>query len=253
MRPPGPCDRPSQVRRRRCAVCSPSPRCSPCCRRGRLLRPVGPPRAPARRPRPPPPGPTGVPASGACGAAATPRRSAPPRRRPARTAVRTYVAELGRMLAAVGAGDSRTAEAARGRAEAALADWRTVLREQSERAADPQLKTLLTDLGTEVCRARRRRRVDRRDRTRPAPAAPRPALRALTRAGRFGVRASDGVLLPAAHLWCAEFPCARAAVHCYPASRCGNDRQQPQRQGVRLRCTRSSRPAASSTRSPRAT
>jgi hypothetical protein len=66
------------------------------------------------------------------------------------TAVRTYVAEVGRMVAAVGAGDNRTAEAARGRAQAALAGWRAVLREQSERTDDPQLKTLLTDLGTEV-------------------------------------------------------------------------------------------------------
>ncbi|MGC4750261.1 hypothetical protein ACLQ28_32030 [Micromonospora sp. DT201] len=65
-------------------------------------------------------------------------------------AVRTYVAELGQMIAAVGAGDSSAAEAARRRAEAALAGWRTQLREQSERATDPQLKTLLTDIGTEV-------------------------------------------------------------------------------------------------------
>ncbi|MFF4876235.1 hypothetical protein [Micromonospora sp. NPDC000668] len=66
------------------------------------------------------------------------------------TAVQTYVAELGQMIAAVGAGDSATAEAARRRAEAALTGWRTVLREQSAQAADPQLKTLLTDIGTEV-------------------------------------------------------------------------------------------------------
>ncbi|MEV1159856.1 hypothetical protein AB0J27_31100 [Micromonospora chokoriensis] len=70
------------------------------------------------------------------------------------TAVRTYVAELGRMVAAVGAGDSTAAEAARGRAEAALDGWRAELREQSERATDPQLKTMLTDLGTEVAALR---------------------------------------------------------------------------------------------------
>ncbi|MGW0214589.1 hypothetical protein ACWDXH_09355 [Micromonospora chokoriensis] len=70
------------------------------------------------------------------------------------TAVRTYVAELGRMVAAVGAGDSSAAEVARGRAEAALDGWRTELREQSERATDPQLKTMLTDLGTEVAALR---------------------------------------------------------------------------------------------------
>ncbi|MEH1031800.1 hypothetical protein ACWD6L_11815 [Micromonospora profundi] len=66
------------------------------------------------------------------------------------TAVRVYVEELGRMVAAVGAGASATAEAARVRAEAALAQWRTTLREQSARAADPQLRTLLNDMGTEV-------------------------------------------------------------------------------------------------------
>ncbi|MFI0796414.1 hypothetical protein ACH4OY_27565 [Micromonospora rubida] len=66
------------------------------------------------------------------------------------TAVRTYVAELGRMIGAVGANDSATAEAARKRAETALAGWRTALRQQSARATDPQLKTLLADLASEV-------------------------------------------------------------------------------------------------------
>ncbi|MGW3605673.1 hypothetical protein [Micromonospora sp. NPDC005161] len=66
------------------------------------------------------------------------------------TALETYVAEVGQMLAAVGAGDTTAAEAARERAEAALAGWRTALREQSARATDPQLKTLLTDISTEV-------------------------------------------------------------------------------------------------------
>ncbi|MEW2431288.1 hypothetical protein AB0877_25020 [Micromonospora sp. NPDC047644] len=96
-----------------------------------------------------PGGQTGMPASGGvAGGNATQVCAAA--QEASTTAARTYVAELGRMLAAVGAGDSRTAEAARGRAEGALAGWRTVLREQSERTDDPQLKTLLTDLGTEV-------------------------------------------------------------------------------------------------------
>ncbi|WP_433263505.1 hypothetical protein ACQPWR_26355 [Micromonospora vinacea] len=94
-------------------------------------------------------GPSGMPASGGvAGGNATEVCTAA--QEASTTAVRTYVAELGHMLAAVGAGDSRAAETARGRAEAALADWRTVLREQSGRTNDPQLKTLLTDLGTEV-------------------------------------------------------------------------------------------------------
>ncbi|MGC4808600.1 hypothetical protein [Micromonospora sp. DT233] len=65
-------------------------------------------------------------------------------------AVRTYVAELGRMIAAVGANDTSTADAARKRAETALAGWRAALREQSSRATDPQLRTLLADLASEV-------------------------------------------------------------------------------------------------------
>ncbi|MGB2571819.1 hypothetical protein ACPFP2_25695 [Micromonospora citrea] len=66
------------------------------------------------------------------------------------TAVRTYVEELGKMIAAVGANDSTGAETARKRAESALTTWRTALRQQSAKATDPQLKTLLTDLATEV-------------------------------------------------------------------------------------------------------
>ncbi|MGN9890445.1 hypothetical protein [Micromonospora sp. L31] len=65
-------------------------------------------------------------------------------------AVRTYVEELGKMIAAVGANDSTGAETARKRAESALTSWRAALREQSAQATDPQLKTLLTDLATEI-------------------------------------------------------------------------------------------------------
>ncbi|WP_431926585.1 hypothetical protein [Micromonospora wenchangensis] len=68
------------------------------------------------------------------------------------TAVRTYVEELGKMIAAVGANDSAAADTARKRAETALTTWRTALRQQSGRATDPQLKTLLTDLATEIGR-----------------------------------------------------------------------------------------------------
>ncbi|NJC10578.1 opacity protein-like surface antigen [Micromonospora profundi] len=88
-------------------------------------------------------GPTGTPSAGDAQVCAESQRAGT-------TAVRMYVEELGRMVAAVGAGDSATAEAARVRAEAALAQWRTTLREQSARAADPQLRTLLNDMGTEV-------------------------------------------------------------------------------------------------------
>ncbi|MEO3769755.1 hypothetical protein [Micromonospora sp. B9E7] len=93
-------------------------------------------------------GPASGPAGG--GAAGDATQVCAAAQRASTTAVRTYVAELGRMVAAVGAGDSSAGEVARGRAEAALDGWRTELREQSERATDPQLKTMLTDLGTEV-------------------------------------------------------------------------------------------------------
>lgn len=93
--------------------------------------------------------PTGTPAGGGAAAGDTAQVCAAARQ-VAASAVQTYVQELGRMVAAVGDGDSATAGAARERAEAALAGWRTALREQSARTADPQLKTLLTDIGTEV-------------------------------------------------------------------------------------------------------
>lgn len=71
-------------------------------------------------------------------------------RRAGATAVREYVEELGRVVAAVGAGDTVTADAARTRAQAALAGWRAALREQRAQATDAQLRTLLSDLGTKV-------------------------------------------------------------------------------------------------------
>ncbi|MDO3702022.1 hypothetical protein Q3W71_10050 [Micromonospora sp. C28SCA-DRY-2] len=79
-------------------------------------------------------------ATGACAAA----------RQAGATAVSTYVEQVGRMLAATGANDAATAETARRRAEAALVGWRTALRQQAERAGDPQLKTLLADLAGEL-------------------------------------------------------------------------------------------------------
>ncbi|MFR9777335.1 hypothetical protein ACL02O_14920 [Micromonospora sp. MS34] len=65
-------------------------------------------------------------------------------------AVQTYVHKLAEMLRAKAVGDRRTADAARRDVEAALAGWRDVLREQSARATDPRLRTLLAELATEV-------------------------------------------------------------------------------------------------------
>jgi len=64
--------------------------------------------------------------------------------------VQTYVAELGKMVAASAAGDSKGAEAARKRAEAALSGWRKELAAQSGRATDARLKALLAELAGEV-------------------------------------------------------------------------------------------------------
>ncbi|MEH1100628.1 hypothetical protein [Micromonospora sp. CPCC 205561] len=66
------------------------------------------------------------------------------------TAVRTYVEELGRMVAAVGADDTAGARTARERISAALTAWRSTLRSESTRAEDAQLKTLLADMAAEV-------------------------------------------------------------------------------------------------------
>ncbi|MEU7995406.1 hypothetical protein AB0B83_08720 [Micromonospora sp. NPDC049060] len=66
------------------------------------------------------------------------------------TAVRTYVEELGKMVAAVGADDAAAARTARGRISTALTDWRSTLRRESTRAEDAQLKTLLADMAAEV-------------------------------------------------------------------------------------------------------
>jgi hypothetical protein len=95
-----------------------------------------------------PTGPVVTPLGG--GAAGGDARVCAEARRAGATAVREYVEELGRMVAAAGAGDTATADAARTRAQAALAAWRAALREQGALAADAQLRTLLSDLGTEV-------------------------------------------------------------------------------------------------------
>ncbi|MGC4767100.1 hypothetical protein ACLQ20_30060 [Micromonospora sp. DT46] len=66
------------------------------------------------------------------------------------TAVRTYVEELGKMVAAVGSDDAAAARTARDRISTALTDWRSTLRRESTRAEDAQLKTLLADMAAEV-------------------------------------------------------------------------------------------------------
>ncbi|MCW6009950.1 hypothetical protein K1W54_36215 [Micromonospora sp. CPCC 205371] len=65
-------------------------------------------------------------------------------------AVGTYISELGNMLAASGKGDTKAADAARSKAEAALDGWSTAMKEQSAKAEDPQLKAVLAEIGAEV-------------------------------------------------------------------------------------------------------
>lgn len=66
------------------------------------------------------------------------------------TAVQTYVTELGKMMTAAGANDTKGADAARRAAAVALADWRTELLKQSGQATDPRLKALLAEIAAEV-------------------------------------------------------------------------------------------------------
>ncbi|MFY1672663.1 hypothetical protein ACN27G_22290 [Plantactinospora sp. WMMB334] len=66
------------------------------------------------------------------------------------SSVQTFVSELGKSLQAAGTGDTAGAEAARRRAEAALQTWGNAMREQSARATDERLKTVLAEIATEV-------------------------------------------------------------------------------------------------------
>ncbi|MGI5215608.1 hypothetical protein [Plantactinospora sp. CA-290183] len=64
--------------------------------------------------------------------------------------VRTFVEELGKSLQAAGANDTRGAQEAQRKAEAALSAWGATMREQSSRATDERLKTVLAEIATEV-------------------------------------------------------------------------------------------------------
>ena len=66
------------------------------------------------------------------------------------TSAQTYFVELGKLVQASAAGDTKAAGTARTKAESALRSWATGLREQAAKATDPQLKAVLTEVGTEV-------------------------------------------------------------------------------------------------------
>ena len=66
------------------------------------------------------------------------------------TSAQTYFVELGKLVQASGAGDTKAADVARQKAQTALRSWATGLREQASRATDPQLKAVLTEVATEV-------------------------------------------------------------------------------------------------------
>jgi hypothetical protein len=64
----------------------------------------------------------------------------------------TFITELGKMLEATSANDTKAAQTAQKKAEAALAGWAAALKEQAVRATDAQLKATLTEVGAEVSR-----------------------------------------------------------------------------------------------------
>ncbi|MFY1687309.1 hypothetical protein [Plantactinospora sp. WMMB782] len=68
----------------------------------------------------------------------------------ATSSVQTFVSELGKSLQAAGAGDTAGAQTAQRKAEAALRTWGDAMREQSARATDERLKTVLAEIATEV-------------------------------------------------------------------------------------------------------
>ncbi|MDW5327341.1 hypothetical protein [Plantactinospora sp. KLBMP9567] len=68
----------------------------------------------------------------------------------ATSSVQTFVSELGKSLQAASTGDTAGAQAAQRKAEAALQTWGTAMREQSARATDERLKTVLAEIATEV-------------------------------------------------------------------------------------------------------
>lgn len=63
-----------------------------------------------------------------------------------------YVSELGKMLQAGAADDTKGAKAAQQAAERALNTWAAQLKEQSGKASDARLKSLLNEMGTAVGR-----------------------------------------------------------------------------------------------------
>ncbi|MEU7935295.1 hypothetical protein [Micromonospora echinofusca] len=93
---------------------------------------------------------TGAPGAGSGAAGGNAPEVCAAAQRAGETAVRTYVEELGKMVAAVGADDAAAARTARERISTALTDWRSTLRRESTRAEDAQLKTLLADMAAEV-------------------------------------------------------------------------------------------------------
>ncbi|MGI5148146.1 hypothetical protein ACQEVC_17525 [Plantactinospora sp. CA-294935] len=68
----------------------------------------------------------------------------------ATSSVQTFVSELGKSLQAASTGDTAGAQAAQRKAEAALQTWGNAMREQSARATDERLKTVLAEIATEV-------------------------------------------------------------------------------------------------------
>ncbi|SDZ26599.1 hypothetical protein SAMN05444365_108145 [Micromonospora pattaloongensis] len=64
--------------------------------------------------------------------------------------VMVFVTELGRMMQASADNDTRAAQDAKRKAEAALAGWGRAVREEAAKATDPRLKSVLAEIGAEV-------------------------------------------------------------------------------------------------------
>ncbi|MFI6763237.1 hypothetical protein ACIBF5_29305 [Micromonospora sp. NPDC050417] len=61
-----------------------------------------------------------------------------------------FVTDLTAMMQATGDGDTAAATAAKTRVERGLANWTSALKEHSSKASDPTLKTVLTELATQI-------------------------------------------------------------------------------------------------------
>jgi hypothetical protein len=98
-----------------------------------------------------PAGPAGSTAGGATGpAGGNAREVCVAAQKSTSEAVMVFVSELGTMMQASSANDTKGAQAAQRKAEAALATWARAVKEQGAKATDPRLKSVLGEIAAEV-------------------------------------------------------------------------------------------------------